>query len=96
MLFERAKSLVALDVLSSSGRDLVQDDTTPHVAILQTVESFIASLHKPVNTLCVAHLVVLSPVAGHLQLGRLIVRVFTVAEVINQKWHVSAVLAEES
>ena len=81
---------------SAHGRDLVQNDTAPHVALLHIVEPFISTGYEVDDGFDVTHLTMLSPVAGQLQFRQLGVGVLPVAEVVNDEGHVSAVLSEET
>ena len=59
--------------------DLVEEDGSPDIAILHVIEAIVASCNEAVNGPRVPHLVMLSPVAGELQLRLLWIAVLAEA-----------------
>ena len=66
-----AETLVAGIGALSYGHDLVEESTSPDVAILNVVEAIGTAGDETVDLPRVAHLVVLAPIASQLQLGLL-------------------------
>ena len=83
-------------MISSNGSNLIEDITTPDVALLNVIESLVALLGEHINSVSVADLVTLSPVVGQVQLGNLRVSIPSIAGPVDNKGHIAAPLSEKS
>ena len=90
------ESFISLNCASANWCDLVKNDRSPNVTLLDIVESFISSGHEVINCWDITNLTMLSPVTCELQLRQLGVGVLSVAQVVNDERHVSAILSEET
>ena len=95
-LFAIGESFIPLNHASAHWGDLVKNDTSPNVTLLDIVESFVATRHEVIDCLDISYLHMHSPVTCELQLRQLRVGVLPVAQVINDERHVSAILSEET
>ena len=80
----------------ADGRDLVKENTTPDIAILNVVETISGTSNEAIDLPRVAHLVMLAPVAGQVQLRLLGCRILPETHVVHNEWHVAAVATEHS
>ena len=90
------ESFISLNHASAHWSDLVKNDRSPNVTLLDIVESFISTCDEVIDCLDISHLTMLSPVASELQFGQLRVGVLPVAQEVNDERHVSAILPEET
>ena len=107
-IFEEAGLVLVLDFLMvreafvtcigswTNWADLVKENASPDVSILHVVEALVALGHELVNAPRVAHLVVLAPVAGELELGLLGRAVLAEAAQVHHEGHVAAVATEQT
>ena len=83
-------------MISGNWRNLVQDVATPHITLLDIVESFVTELGEMINSIDVLDFIVLSPVICQVELSLLRACVSPVPGVVDYEWHVSAPLPEQS
>ena len=96
LLIEHGETITTIDFSSGDGSNLIEDVAAPNIALLNVVESLVASLGELIDGLRAAHLIGLFPVSSKVQFSLIGIGVPSVASPINNEGHVSTPFSEQS